>query len=385
MKIKGIVFDIGQTLVYYPIPLNWSALYRPAFESIAKKLGLDISEDEYTHIGNTLAKYNTRINPREKEVSSGTIFREILEGTRIPMADLDAVKQAFYSFFRNDVRVYEEVPETLKALKAKGIMTGTLSDVPYGMDNEFAFADIAEVIEYIDIPFTSNDAGYRKPHPKGLEMLAAKMNILPPEMIFVGDERKDIECARNAGATAVLINRDAEEKDFGQDYTIKSMKELTDILAAEDRTELTMHPVGRVRNQAAERKDCGWGDDVSAIVLDEPYISGLKGLEDFSHAVILFYLDKARYDREKHLQRRPQNREDMPLTGIFAQRAKDRPNRIGLTTVEILSVTEGTLVVKGLDAVDGTPVLDIKPYYPAYDKRDASVPEWVDRLMEHYF
>ena len=149
--------------------------------------------------------------------------------------------------------------------------------------------------------------------------------------------------------------------------------------------ELTMKPVGRVQNQVADRKDHAWGTDISSIVLDEPYVSGLKGLEDFSHAIILFYLDQARYDREKHLQRRPQNRDDMPLTGIFAQRAKDRPNRIGMTTVEILSVTEDALVVKGLDAVDGTPVLDIKPYYPAYDKREATVPEWVDRLMEHYF
>ena len=121
--------------------------------------------------------------------------------------------------------------ETLKTLKSLGIVTGTFSDVPYGMDNEFAFADIAEVIGYIDIPFTSNDAGYRKPHPRGLEILADKMKTVPPEMIFVGDERKDVECAVNAGAVAVLINRDDEEKDFGQDYTIRSLKELPDILS----------------------------------------------------------------------------------------------------------------------------------------------------------
>lgn len=148
---------------------------------------------------------------------------------------------------------------------------------------------------------------------------------------------------------------------------------------------LVMNPVGRVRNQVTDRKDTQWGNDVSSIILDEPYVSGLKGLEEFSHAIILFRLDQARYDRERHLQRRPQNREDMPLVGIFAQRGKDRPNQIGMTAVEILSVTEDTLTVKGLDAVDGTPVLDIKPYFPVYDKRDAKVPEWVNRLMEHYF
>ena len=149
--------------------------------------------------------------------------------------------------------------------------------------------------------------------------------------------------------------------------------------------EIVMTPIGVVRNEAEERKDVSWGDDISSSVLDEQYAPGLEGLDGFSHAIILFYLDQAKFDREKHLQRRPRNRDDMPLAGIFAQRGKDRPNRIGITSVKIVSVSEGSLVVKGLDAVDGTPVLDIKPYYPAYDKRAASVPAWVDRLMEQYF
>lgn len=149
--------------------------------------------------------------------------------------------------------------------------------------------------------------------------------------------------------------------------------------------EIFMRPIGYVRNEVTERKDVSWGNDVSSIVLEEAYVSGLKGLEDFSHVTILYYLDKANYIPEKHLQRRPQNREDMPLVGIFSQRGKDRPNQIGMTSVEIVSVSEDVLVVKGLDAVDGTPVLDIKPYYPAYDNKDSRVPEWVERLMEHYF
>ena len=190
MRIKGIVFDIGQTLAYYPIPLNWSALYRPAFESIAEKNRLQITEREYTHIGEVLSKYNTRIHPREREVSSDTIFREILGGTNIPTVCQESIKRDFYSFFRREVRIYDDVPETLKALKAKGIMTGTFSDVPYGMENSYAFADIAEVLDYIDFPFTSNDAGYRKPNRKGLEILAGKMKIRTSEMIFAGDEKR---------------------------------------------------------------------------------------------------------------------------------------------------------------------------------------------------
>ena len=149
--------------------------------------------------------------------------------------------------------------------------------------------------------------------------------------------------------------------------------------------QIVMEPIGYVRNEVTERKDVAWGEDTSTIVLEESYISGLKGLEDFSHVIILYYLDKAKYVKEKHLQRRPQNREDMPIVGIFSQRGKDRPNQIGMTSVEIVSVSDDRIVVKGLDAIDGTPVLDIKPYYPVYDKKDASVPEWVERLMEHYF
>ncbi len=146
-----------------------------------------------------------------------------------------------------------------------------------------------------------------------------------------------------------------------------------------------MHPIGYVRNQVQEKKDISWGEELSVIDLKEEYMDGLAGLEDFSHAVILYHLDQAEYRKERHLQRKPQNREDMPLKGIFAQRAKDRPNAIGMTAVEIVAVGKGMLTVKGLDAVDGTPVLDIKPYYPVYDQKEARVPEWVTRLMEHYF
>ena len=149
--------------------------------------------------------------------------------------------------------------------------------------------------------------------------------------------------------------------------------------------EIMMNPIGHVENDVKARKDVAWGEDTSTIKLSEEYRGGLKGLEDFSHAIIVYYLDKANYDRYLHLQRRPQNREDMPLVGIFSQRGKDRPNKIGMTSVQIVKVDEDFITVKGLDAISETPVLDIKPYYPAYDRKDATVPEWVTRLMEHYF
>lgn len=150
-------------------------------------------------------------------------------------------------------------------------------------------------------------------------------------------------------------------------------------------SNILLKPIGYVKNQVENKKDHSWGEDISTIHLNHEYIGGLQGLDDFSHAIIIYYLDQAKFDIEKHLQRRPQNREDMPLVGIFSQRCKDRPNQIGLTSVHIVSTTEDTLIVKGLDAIDGTSILDIKPYYPVYDCKNARVPEWVNVLMEHYF
>ena len=227
MKVKAVIFDIGQTLVHYPNPLNWSALYRPAFESIAEKHKINITENEYAHIGEVLTKYNTRINPREFEVSSDTIFREIINVTTISSEYLDVIKKGFFAFFHRDIQIYADAEETLREIKSRNILIGTLSDVAYGMENSYALEDIKPLLKYIDVPFTSNDTGYRKPSPKGLEILSKKMNVPTSEMMFVGDEKKDVECAISAGAAAVLINRSGEEKNYGQAYEIRELKELT--------------------------------------------------------------------------------------------------------------------------------------------------------------
>ena len=91
-------------------------------------------------------------------------------------------------------------------------------------------------------------------------------------------------------------------------------------------------------------------------------------------------------DKEKiRLKKRPRGRDDMPYVGIFSQRAKRRPNPIGVTTVEIIKRGLNTLTVKGLDAIDGTPVLDIKPYFPRDRVEHPKIPEWVYRLMNNYY
>ena len=144
--------------------------------------------------------------------------------------------------------------------------------------------------------------------------------------------------------------------------------------------------IGQVESPIQEQTDEHWGEVSARVVLRPEYHEGLRGIEQFSHALIVTFLHEALYDPSRHLVRRPRGLASMPEVGIFAQRAKDRPNPLGITAAAIVGVEPGVLVVRGLDAIDGTPVVDVKPYYPAYDRvMDAAVPEWVDRLMKEYF
>ncbi len=149
---------------------------------------------------------------------------------------------------------------------------------------------------------------------------------------------------------------------------------------------IALKVIGYVRSHIKEQTDEKWGDVESRIVLLPEYCEGLQGIEQFSHALIVTFLHEARFEPSAHLIRRPRGLASMPEVGIFAQRAKDRPNPLGVTAVSIVGIEPGVLVVRELDAIDGTPVVDVKPYYPVYDRvMMATVPDWVDRLMDGYF
>lgn len=149
---------------------------------------------------------------------------------------------------------------------------------------------------------------------------------------------------------------------------------------------VSLLPIGRVRTVATEPVDENWNAVESLIELEPALRAGLRGLGDFSHALVVTWLHGASFEPGRHLVRRPRGRADMPELGIFAQRAKDRPNPIGITCVPVLGVEETGLRVRGLDAIDGTPVLDLKPHFPIFDSPPgARVPSWVDVLMQGYF
>ena len=149
--------------------------------------------------------------------------------------------------------------------------------------------------------------------------------------------------------------------------------------------DVTLRVIATVKNGRKSTDDARWGTLESAIEMRPEFAAGLQGLEAFSHAIIVFYMHEDSGGEKVTLVRRPRGRADMPMLGVFAQRARMRPNPIGVTAVEVLAVEPNLVRVRGLDAIDGTPVLDIKPYAPVFDRRDARVPEWFDELMKGYF
>jgi tRNA-Thr(GGU) m(6)t(6)A37 methyltransferase TsaA len=145
---------------------------------------------------------------------------------------------------------------------------------------------------------------------------------------------------------------------------------------------LEAKPIGKVQNDVQPGQDVTWEGIDSRIIIDQEWAEGLEGLEEFSHIVVLFWLDRPKTN-ETPLQVHPEAREDLPLVGVFATRAPVRPNPIGVTAVELLARDGNVLRVRGLDAYDGTPVLDIKPYLIRGDmKPGAAVPNWLQRLWD---
>ncbi|MFC4637798.1 tRNA (N6-threonylcarbamoyladenosine(37)-N6)-methyltransferase TrmO [Deinococcus hohokamensis] len=148
---------------------------------------------------------------------------------------------------------------------------------------------------------------------------------------------------------------------------------------------LSLNVLGTVRSPIQEGVDSDWGQVESTVELKPDFQDALQGLEAFSHVLIVFYMHESTFSTTD-LIRHPQGRTDLPKVGIFAQRAKHRPNPIGITAVELLGIEGSSLWVRGLDAIDGTPVLDVKPYFPWFDRKDhAQMPEWCEEIMRKYF
>jgi tRNA-Thr(GGU) m(6)t(6)A37 methyltransferase TsaA len=152
--------------------------------------------------------------------------------------------------------------------------------------------------------------------------------------------------------------------------------------------DVVLRPIGVVRGGREVVEDDDWDAVHATIELDPAVVDrdATLGLDSFSHIEVVFLFDRVDPAAVCRGARHPRGRDDWPLTGILAQRAKDRPNRIGLTTCRVVDVDGLTITVHGLDAVDGTPVLDIKPYVTGFSPRgDVFEPAWIGELMDGYW
>lgn len=154
------------------------------------------------------------------------------------------------------------------------------------------------------------------------------------------------------------------------------------------RETLQLRAIGHVRGGRSEPIDDDWDAVECTIALDRAQFQSdaTASLGEFSHIEVVFHFDRVRDDEINRGARHPRGRADWPLVGIFAQRGRGRPNRIGVTVCRLLSVDGLTLKVKGLDAIDGTPVLDIKPVMSGFLPRgEVREPAWAKELMDGYW
>ncbi|MFP3946633.1 MAG: tRNA (N6-threonylcarbamoyladenosine(37)-N6)-methyltransferase TrmO [Archaeoglobaceae archaeon] len=156
-------------------------------------------------------------------------------------------------------------------------------------------------------------------------------------------------------------------------------------------------PVGEVRSNVKEpflsfqgedleldENRVGPHDNLCELVIEEQYTELLDGIEDFSHILVLYWSHKADDNRDV-TKVHPAGRKDYPLVGVFATRSPARPNPICATVVKLLERNKNTLKVEGLDAIDQSPIIDIKPYHPSFDAAsEVKIPQWMKELTEYF-
>ncbi|MFG2113289.1 SAM-dependent methyltransferase [Streptomyces sp. NPDC048718] len=148
------------------------------------------------------------------------------------------------------------------------------------------------------------------------------------------------------------------------------------------------HPVAHVVGGRSEVRDDAWADVTAVIRLDATRFGpeALAGLDAFSHLEVVYHFDRVPEDRVETGARHPRGNTDWPLVGIFAQRGKNRPNRLGVSRCRLLRVSGLDVHVQGLDAVDGTPVLDLKPYMAEFGPQGPTAqPAWSTEIMRRYY
>jgi putative hydrolase of the HAD superfamily len=230
---RAVGFDIGDTLLYYAdTPLDWSSHYSEALSAVASACRVVPDTQQLAAACDILRHYNTRVRPRTNEVAAEEIFSRILSVWLLQSADrLQIAINAFFRFFQRRMCTFPETLSVLRSLRASGLRIGALTDVPYGMPRRFVERDLdrAHLVDLLETVFTSTMVGHRKPAPEGYVRLAASLGVAPHEILYVGNETKDVAGAQRAGVPSALLDRSGEAPEHGQSYTISSLTTLLEI------------------------------------------------------------------------------------------------------------------------------------------------------------
>jgi tRNA (adenine37-N6)-methyltransferase len=152
--------------------------------------------------------------------------------------------------------------------------------------------------------------------------------------------------------------------------------------------DVLLQAIGVVSNERKAPVDDYWGAIISTIQLDAACLDAdaLEGITEFSHVEVIFYMNLVVPEKVVRGARYPRNDTSLPKFGILAQRGKNRVNQLGVSFAKVLSFDGLCLTVSGLDAIDGTPVLDIKPCFKEFLPQEAiRQPAWSVNLMENYY
>ena len=213
--IKVVVFDLGGTLMEYKgMPLDWSEYYNQGFLQVNKINDLNLSDAQLSKSVEILKSYNPRITGRQKEISPEVIF----DAATSEWSNKPPVEKIITDFFcglKLEAKIYDYSRLLLQKCRDEGFHTACLTDLPNGMPDSLFRKSISEIENLFDLYVSSQTCGFRKPCKEGLQFIADSFNVKDSELLFVGDEKKDEETARNAGCCFEYINDYLKTKIIG--------------------------------------------------------------------------------------------------------------------------------------------------------------------------
>lgn len=230
--IRAVGLDLGNTLMTYDgVPLSWEAGYGDALDAVAGRVGVGLTQQAKDRAIQRLRFYNTRLNPRDHEVSAEALFGDVFRaaGWDVGTGLEDAV-DAFFGCFRRSFTVYDDALPLLRAVRLAGLPAGILTDVPYGMPARLVAHDTEPFLPLVCAVLSSEQVGWRKPRPEGFLALCTVIGVPPQNMVYIGDEAKDIAGAHAAGMRAILLDRGGTTPDAGEDAQVGSLRQVAELL-----------------------------------------------------------------------------------------------------------------------------------------------------------